>query len=354
MRLRPVDNPPNPYLSQHAEWLEPPPPARIEVYEETSGSILSENDSPDLPFRWSVNPYRGCQHACSYCYARPYHEYLGLGAGTDFETKLIVKRNAPELLAAEFSRRSWKGERVNFSGITDCYQPLEAAYGLTRRCLEVCAAYRNPAMIVTKSFLVVRDIDVLTELHRRADVSVMVSIPFADGRTAKLIEPQAPPPARRFEAVRRLAEAGIPTGVFVAPVIPGLNDCDIPRILEKAAEAGARSVGYTALRLPGSVEYVFLSRLRETLPLQADRVIHRLHEIRGGCLNDSRFGERMRGHGPYWESIRDMFAVFKRQYGFADSNPFEESSCGTQTCTEPSNNQLRFGFADGAHGFEAK
>jgi len=315
MNLRPVDNPPNPYLSEHREWLEPPPEARIEIYEETSGSILSKNDSPDLPFTWSVNPYRGCQHACAYCYARPYHEYLGYGAGTDFETKLVVKRNAPELLRKEFTKKSWNVEFVNFSGITDCYQPIEAAYGIMRGCLQVCLEFTNPAAVVTKGFLVVRDADLLAKLNEVAGARVYISIPFADPEKARLIEPQAPPPARRFEAVRRLSEAGVPVGVFVAPIIPGLSDSDIPRILEQAAEAGATSASYTALRLPGNAEGVFLSRLHEAFPLRAKRVIARIRDSRGGRLNDSRFGDRMRGQGAYWESIRGLFAISKRRLG---------------------------------------
>jgi len=323
MRLRPVDNPPNPYESRYAEWLEPPPPARLEVYEESAGSILSENDSPDLPFRWSVNPYRGCQHACAYCYARPYHEYLGHGAGTDFDTKIVVKKNAPALLADAFRKPKWQGESVTFSGITDCYQPLEASYELTRQCLEVCLEFRNPATIVTKGFLVVRDAELLARLHGVAGCRVMVSIPFADAETAKRIEPQAAPPARRFEIIRRLSEEGVPVDVMVAPIIPGLNDSDIPKVLEQAAAAGARSAGYTALRLPGNVKDVFLSRLREELPLRADRVIHRIREIRGGAMNDSRFGNRMRGDGVYWESIRGLFAISKKRFGLDKPHPDE-------------------------------
>jgi DNA repair photolyase len=315
LKLRPIDNPPNPYLSQHAEWLEPPPEARVEVYEETSGSVLSRNDSPDIPFTWSINPYRGCQHACAYCYARTYHEYLGMGAGTDFDTKIVVKTNAAELLREELSKKNWKRESINFSGITDCYQPIEAAYGITRACLEVCLALCNPVAVVTKSFLVVRDADLLARLNEAGSARVFVSIPFADAETAKLIEPQAPPPARRFEAVRRLSEAGVPVGVFVAPIIPGLNDRDVPRILEQAAAAGAQSASYTALRLPGSVEAVFLQRLQEAMPQRAKRVLNRLRDIRGGELSDSRFGKRMRGSGVYWESIRDLFEMSKTRYG---------------------------------------
>ncbi|MEK6799933.1 MAG: PA0069 family radical SAM protein [Planctomycetota bacterium] len=315
MLLRPIDNPPNPYLGEHAEWLEPPPQARLEVYEETSGSILSRNDSPDLPFTWSVNPYRGCQHACAYCYARPYHEYLGLGAGTDFDTKLIVKTNAAELLRREFAGKKWKRELVNFSGITDCYQPLEASYRVTRACLEVCLEFKNPVAVVTKSFLIVRDADVLAKIDAVAEATVYLSIPFADAETAKLIEPQAPVPARRFEAVRRLVDAGVRVGVFVAPIIPGLNDRDVPKILEQASAAGASSASYTALRLNGSVEPVFLSRIRQAMPDRAQRIENRLRDIRGGQLGDSRFFHRMRGGGAYWESIRSLFEMSRKRHG---------------------------------------
>lgn len=315
MRLQPIDNPPNPYLSQHAEWLEPPPPAKLEIYEEASGSVLTRNDSPDLPFTWSINPYRGCQHACAYCYARPYHEYLGFGAGTDFDTKLVVKTNAADLLREALAKRSWKGERINFSGITDCYQPIEAAYGITRACLRVCLEFRNPVAVVTKSFLVVRDADLLSEIDRAAGAHVYVSIPFADAKMAAMIEPQAPPPGRRFEAVRRLTEAGLNVGVMVAPIIPGLNDREIPAILEQAARAGAKSANYTALRLSGSVRPVFLQRLEQAMPKRAKRVINRIRDIRGGKLNENRFGKRMGGEGPYWASVKSLFEISRSQFG---------------------------------------
>lgn len=317
MNLRRVDNPPNPYVSAHAEWLEPPPPARVAIFEEPGGSILSSNDSPDLPYRWSVNPYRGCQHACAYCYARRTHEYLGWGAGTDFDTKLIVKPNAAELLRGAFSKRTWKGESVHFSGVTDCYQPIEASYGLTRACLEVCLEFRNPAYVITKAFLVVRDIDLFRALNEVAVANVAVSIPFADAETCKLIEPQAPPPARRFEAVRRLREAGVPVGVVVAPIIPGLTDREIPEILRSAKEAGAEWASFSALRLPGSVADVFIGRIREALPLRADRVLNRLRDIRGGKLNTTAFGGRMRGRGPYWESVTQLFKIERERCGLA-------------------------------------
>jgi DNA repair photolyase len=315
VRLYPVDNPPNPYHTRHAEWLEPPPPARIHVYEETARSILSENESPDLPFRWSVNPYRGCQHACAYCYARRYHEYLDWGAGTDFETKLVAKINAPQLLREAFSSRKWRGEAVNFSGVTDCYQPIEASYELTRKCLEVCVAFSNPAAVVTKGFLVVRDADLLAELRRRAHSSVYISIPFANGEMSRLIEPQAPPPERRFEALRRLRDAGVRVGVLVAPLIPGLNDEDIPDILHRAAAAGASTAGMQMLRLSGNVREVFLRRLREAVPLRADRVIERIRDARGGALNDAKFCTRMVGSGPYWDGVVRLFEVHAQRLG---------------------------------------
>jgi DNA repair photolyase len=330
-----VANPPNPYLSRHAEWLEPPPSARLEIYEETSGSILTRNDSPDVPFTWSVNPYRGCQHACAYCYARPYHEYLELGAGTDFETKLFAKTNAPDLLRKAFSKKSWGREWVTFSGVTDCYQPIEASFGITRECLEVCAEFSTPASVITKSFLVVRDIDVLTKLERVAGARVFVSIPFADASTSKLIEPQAPPPLRRFEAVRRMADAGIRVGVMVAPIIPGMNDRDIPKLLEQAAACGASSVGYVPLRLAGSVRPVFLERLREAMPDRAQRVIHRIRDIRGGKLNDSNFGSRMSGSGVYWDSIRDLFEISRKRYGL-DGRDEDEERAKTSLTSLPS------------------
>jgi len=339
--VRRVDNPPNPYESAHREWLEPPPPARVEVYEEHARSILSENDSPDIPFRWSCNPYRGCQHACAYCYARPTHEYLGLGAGTDFDTHLVVKVNAAELLAGVFSRPRWQGESVHFSGATDAYQPLEAVYHLTRSCLETCLAHRNPAAVVTKSCLVARDADLLAELNRVAGAQVCVSIPMADAAVSRAVEPQAPPPGRRFEAIRRLAQAGVPVGVLVAPLIPGLNDRDIPEVLQRARQAGARRANFVLLRLPGSVEQVFLERLRQALPLRAGRVEQRLRDARGGRLNDARFGCRMSGAGPYWDSVTRLFDAWRTRLGYdnaAHSGPVSESC---DRCTVPAGNPGR-------------
>lgn len=313
--MRPVSNPPNPYLSEYREWLGEPPAAKLEVYEEQARSILSENDSPDIPFRWSVNPYRGCQHACAYCYARPTHEYLGLGAGTDFDSKISVKVNAPQLLERALAKPSWAGEFIAFSGVTDCYQPLEAVYHLTRRCLQVCLRFANPVGIVTKSYLVLRDADVLAQLNQRGQARVYISIPFADPERCRAIERGAPPPERRFEALQRLHAAGVPVGVMVAPIIPGLNDRDVPKILERAAACGASAAGYMAVRLPGSVKDVFLERLRAALPDAAGRVEARIRGMRGGALSDPRFGSRMTGAGPYWESVEQLFRTTAGRLG---------------------------------------
>lgn len=259
------------------------------------------------------------------CYARPTHEYLGFGAGTDFDRKITVKPEAPRLLREAFERPSWKGELIVFSGVTDCYQPLEASYRLTRGCLEVCAAYRNPVGIITKAPLIERDLDVLGELNRVARVSVSVSIPIWDRAHAHAIEPYVATPERRMKTIERLAAAGLRVGVNIAPVIPGLSDADIPKILEAAHAAGARRAGFVFLRLPGSVKQVFEERLRQALPLRADRVLNRVREARGGKLYDARFGRRGEGEGSYAEAARALFdSTVKRlgmNEGFHDLEP---------------------------------
>ena len=310
-----ADNPPNPFATARCEWLGPPPAAAYEVHEEPAHSILTRNDSPDIPYRWSVNPYRGCQHGCAYCYARRTHEFLDRGAGTDFDCKLTVKVNAPELLAARLRRPRWQREQIAFSGVTDCYQPLEAKYQLTRRCLEVCLEHANPVGIVTKSDLVVRDADLLAELARRHHGPVLFSIAFARDEDARRLEPGAPPPSRRFKAMRRLHEAGVPVAILVAPIIPGLNDRDIPALLSRAVECGAGSASYTPVRLPGSVGDVFLGRLRQELPDAAERVEARIREMRGGRLNNPEFGCRMKAGGAYWESVQRLFETIATRVG---------------------------------------
>jgi DNA repair photolyase len=315
--LRPISNPPNPWSSEAVEYLDgEQPPAELQVYEDHTREILSRNDSPDVGFRWSVNPYRGCFHACAYCYARPSHEYLSFGAGTDFERRIVVKPQAPELLREAFDAPKWHGETVVFSGVTDCYQPLEASYRLTRACLEVCVEYRNPAGIITKSPLVERDVDVLAELSRVARASVMVSVPIWDEAKARAIEPYVTTPARRMRVIERLARAGIDVGVMVAPIIPGLNDEDIAQVLEAARAAGATRAGTVLLRLPGPVKEVFAERVRAAMPLRAERILRRIRETRGGALYDSRFSVRGSGEGPYAEAIAALFASAAQRLGF--------------------------------------
>jgi DNA repair photolyase len=314
--VRAVSNPPNPWLSAEVEYLEGEPPgARLEVYEDHTREILSSNDSPDVGFNWSVNPYRGCFHGCAYCFARPTHEYLGLGAGTDFDRKITVKPDAPRLLREAFERRGWKGELIVFSGVTDCYQPLEASYRLTRGCIEVCAEYRNPVGIITKAPLIERDLELLVQLNSRARVSVTISIPLWHREHAHALEPYVATPQRRMKTIERLAQAGLDVGVNVAPMIPGLGDSDIPAILEAAAQAGARRAGFVFLRLPGSVARVFEQRLRETLPLRADRVLNRVRDAREGKLYDARFGVRGEGKGSYAEAVRALFDSTARRLG---------------------------------------
>jgi DNA repair photolyase len=323
---RAVSNPPNPWASTHVEWLEEPPPATLSIFEEEARSVLSENDSPDLSFRFSVNPYRGCLHACAYCYARPSHQYLGWGAGTDFDRKIVVKTNAPEVLRAEMMRRSWRGDTIVFSGNTDCYQAVEASYGLTRRCLEVCAEMRNPVGVITKSALVRRDVDVLATLARTARVLVHLSIPFADDDTARRIEPYASRPSHRFEAMEMLSAAGIPTGLALAPVIPGLNDTHIPRLLERAKAAGATRAFMAPLRLPKEVLPVFDERLEAAFPERAAKVRNAVREMRRGKMNEAAFGARFRGEGARWHAVGALFEAHCRRLGLNAARLGEEGS----------------------------
>lgn len=307
--MRYVANPPNPWLTHSVEWLGEPPEVKLEVFEETeSRSIIAHNNSPDVSFDYSVNCYRGCIHACTYCFSRPTHEYLGYGAGTDFERKIVAKVRAPELLRDELMRLSWKGDDLVFSFTSDPYLPLETHYQLTRRCLEICAEFRNPVGIVTKSALIRRDVDVLQELSRNARVSVFFTIPFIDREAARAVEPFAPLPEARFHAMAHLAEAGIRVGIGIAPVIPGLTS-DIPELLKRAKDAGATQAFINMLRLPGSVAPYFEQQLRAKLPTKADRIMNRIRDAREGKLNSAVFGERMRGKGPYWEAIYRLYRI---------------------------------------------
>ena len=334
--MRYVDNPPNPWLTHSVEWIGEPPTAKIEVFEETeTRTIISTNDSPDVAFDHSVNCYRGCIHGCTYCFSRPTHEYLGYGAGTDFERKIVAKVRAPELLRKELMKRSWQGDEIVFSFTSDPYIPIEANYKLTRNCLEVCAEFCNPVGIVTKSALIRRDIDVLQRLKENASVGVFFSIPFADDEIARAVEPFAPSPKARFEAMKALADADIPVGIGIAPTIPGLST-DIPALLQRAKDCGATKAFINMLRLPGSVAPYFEQRLREKLPTRADRVLNRIRDARGGRLNSSVFGERMRGKGQYWWAQEKLFDVYCKRLGFNEHRVGSERQNRASTFRRPS------------------
>jgi len=324
--MRPVANPPNPWSSNHTELLGEAPDAQLQIYEEDAKSIVAENQSPDIPFRWSLNPYRGCYHGCAYCYARPSHQYLGFGAGTDFERRIVVKRNAAALLRKHLMRDRWRGENLVFSGVTDCYQPLEASYGLTRACLEVCAEFRQPVGIITKGALVERDVDLLARLAEHGAATVFVSVPFADAEDSRAIEPFVALPERRLRALRTLADAGVPVGVSVSPLIPGLNDHQVPAILEAARDAGATQAFHVLLRMPAEVEQVFTERLQQAFPLRAEKVLSLVRQMRGGRHNDARFGSRMKGEGARYQLIADLFDRTARKLGMRAPLPPTEPS----------------------------
>lgn len=353
----PINNPPNPWHSRHVEWLEGATAAELHIYEEDARTILSRNNSPDLPFRFSLNPYRGCYHGCAYCYARPSHQYLDWGAGTDFERRIVVKRNAAELLRKELSKPTWQRHTIALSGNTDCYQPLEASYELTRKCLAVCVDARNPVTIITKGALIRRDIDVLKALAAVATLQVFISIAFANEDDARKLEPYASPIERRFETLRALSDAGIATGLALAPVIPGLNDAAIPELLSRARDAGATRAFMTLLRLAPEVRTVFEERLDAVMPLRADKIKHALSDTRGGNVDDNRFGARMVGEGPRWEMIQSLFETHARRSGLhigeGDAteilNQQHEPLITIRTKTAPSN-QLGFDFADKRRG----
>jgi DNA repair photolyase len=298
--------------------LEAPLP-RTQFLKDTSRTLIARNDSPDIGFERSINPYRGCEHGCVYCYARPYHEFLGYSSGLDFETKILVKEAAPELLREELGSPAWKPQTVAISGVTDAYQPAERIYRLTRRCLEVLAEFRNPVLVITKNHLVTRDADVLSELARHGAAGVTVSITTLDARLARILEPRTSTPARRLAAIEALVRAGIPTGVNVAPIIPGLTDSEVPEILKAAARAGASFAGHTLVRLPYAVKDLFAQWLSDHYPDRKEKVLHRIRGVRDGSLNDPRFGTRMTGEGAYAEQISALFELARKKAGIPAS-----------------------------------
>jgi DNA repair photolyase len=312
-------NPPNRFERLAVE-LEPEDghePLRPEtvLLRDRTRSILAHNDSPDVGFDVGINPYRGCSHGCVYCYARPTHEYLGFSAGLDFETKIMVKEEAPALLRKALSSKAWKPQVIALSGNTDAYQPAERRLELTRRCLEVLADFRNPVGIVTKSHLVTRDRDLLCDLARHGAAAVVVSITSLRNEVQRVMEPRAATPARRLDAIRTLAEAGVPVGVNVAPVVPGLTDEELPAIMGAAAEAGATFASYILLRLPHGVKSMFEEWLGQHFPERRDKVLNRVRELRGGELYDARFEVRGRGEGPWADQLRALFRITRERLG---------------------------------------
>lgn len=296
-------------------------PRATQYLRDLSVSVVSRNDSPDIPFRVSLNPYRGCEHGCSYCYARPTHEYLGLSAGIDFESRILVKERAPELLRAELAASAWQPQWLALSGVTDAYQPIERRLELTRRCLAVLVEYRNPVGIVTKNALVARDVDLLAALARHRAVSVAISVTTLDPELRRVMEPRTSPIAARLEAIRTLTEAGVPVGVMVAPVIPAVNDHEIPAILSAVKAAGASWAGYVMLRLPHGVKEVFVDWLARHFPDRKDKVLHQLESMRAGRLNDPSFGSRMTGVGLQAEHTARLFHAARRKVGLAEDGP---------------------------------
>jgi DNA repair photolyase len=340
-------NPPNRFETLHlepdADWNpEEDPLPRTQFLKDNTRTIINYNDSPDIGFEASINPYRGCEHGCIYCYARPFHEYLGFSSGLDFETKIMVKEDAPKLLRAELSAPKWRPQVIAMSGVTDCYQPVERRLKLTRGCLEVLAEFRNPVGIVTKNFLVTRDIDVLGELARHEATVVFISLTTLDRKLRKVMEPRTSPPEARLAAISALSQAGIPVGVLIAPVIPGLTDPEIPALIQAAVQAGARFAGHVVLRLPYAVAPLFEQWLATHFPEKKDRVLNRIRALRGGKLYDSDFGKRMRGEGIFADQIHALFNVACRKHGIGEAGP----QLSTAAFRRPADAQLEFALSD--------
>jgi DNA repair photolyase len=332
------------------DWNDPDDPApTTQCLRDTSRSIIAHNDSPDVGFDASVNPYRGCEHGCIYCYARPTHEYLGLSAGLDFETKIFVKDDAPTLLRQALAAPRWTPQVVAMSGVTDAYQPVERRLLLTRRCLEVLVEFRNPVVIITKNYLVTRDADLLSELARVQAAAVYISVTTLDDTLQRAMEPRASHPERRLAAIGALHRAGIPVGVLVAPVLPGLTEHELPAIVAAAAQAGAQYAGYGVLRLPYGVAPLFEDWLSRHAPTRKNKVLKRLQALRGGRLNDSTFGSRMRGEGIYARQIAALFTLACRKAGLARRAP----ELSTTAFCRPAGNQLTLFYTPAPGATEA-
>ena len=315
-------NPHNPYhknhfVQEHWEAIDEPELEHMpqtQIFYETPKKILSQNTSPDLPFSYSINPYQGCEHGCIYCYARETHEYWGFSAGRDFESKIIVKENAPQLLEKQLLHKNWKACPVMLSGNTDCYQPLEKNLKITREILKIFAKYANPVSILTKNSLIVRDLDILSDLAKDNLVHVYISITSQDEKLRRALEPRTATFAKKLLTIRKLSEAGVPVGVMTAPIIPGLNAHEIFKIIKLASENGARSAGYTVVRLNGSIAQVFQDWLLKNFPDRAQKVWNQIKAMHGGQINDRAWGKRMSGDGPIAQNIQQMFRLAKKQF----------------------------------------
>lgn len=306
-------------LGEHRDTLREEHPdgvhLRREVIHDASRTIINHVDSPDIGFKWTVNPYRGCEHGCIYCYARPGHEYLGLSCGLDFETKIHAKVDAPELLRSALMKESWAGETIVMSGVTDPYQPLERELEITRRCLEVMAEFRQPVALITKNRLITRDVDVLARLAGHRCASAAVSLTTLDNKLASIMEPRASSPGDRLAAIRELSAAGVPVTVMTGPIIPRINDHEIPALLTAAAEAGASSGGYTFIRLPYQIKDLFLEWLSRHFPDRAAHVQSLVRQSRGGSLYDAAWFQRHRGQGEIAAQIGTTFKLFAARTG---------------------------------------
>lgn len=341
------DNPVNRFekieLERDADWnpeAEEEKGPATQFLRDLSSTIISYTDSPDVGFEASINPYRGCEHGCIYCYARPTHEYLGFSAGLDFETKIMVKERAAELLRKELASPKWKPQVIAMSGVTDCYQPVERRLKLTRQCLEVLAEFRNPVAMITKNHLITRDVDLLSDLAQHKAAAAFVSITTLNNELRRVMEPRTSPPASRLKTIAELTRAGIPTGVMVAPVLPGLTDHELPAILAAAAEAGAKFAGYVTLRLPHGVGPLFEQWLGDHFPNQKEKVLNRIRALRDGKLNEAQFGSRMRGKGIFADQIEALFDVACRKAGI------NKRGLGLSTAAfrRPEGAQLGLGF----------
>ena len=303
------------YSQEHDEGLDelPPLPHR-QLIREFPQTIVSRSNSPDIRHAYSINPYQGCEHGCVYCYARNAHEYWGFSAGLDFESKIMVKPDAPRLLEQHFQKRGWQAEAIVLSGNTDCYQPVERELKITRQLLQVFLKYGNPVGIITKNALVERDLDILRELAADQLVHVYFSINSLDDELRRTMEPRTASAPKRLAVMEQLSAAGVPCGVMVAPLIPGLNDHEVPQIIRRAADAGAQAAGYTVVRLNGAVGALFHDWLVKVYPDRAAKVWKQIQSLHGGQVNDSTWGRRMSGDGPVAESIRQLFRASRNKY----------------------------------------